>query len=163
MHRISQHKILLAGDSLAHCQDQVKKYFDLTSLVIYDCIEIPENKCISGLDTAFLRLIRKAENRNKDSVRELTAELEEAGFTNSRDLINIQQGYVSKVFHILSHFLDGFIGIDSYFFNLLDDSHWLPDSTETMIKDDPARYWLLHLDCFSMTPEEAGILHLSKS
>lgn len=160
MKEISSHKILLAGDSFEHCGKQVNKFFDLTSLVIYDCIEIRKQHSVSGLDAGFLEKIRESEQRNRQQVRELLTELRNAGVATVDDLRNIDQGYTSKLLHILSHFLDGFVGIDSYFYNLIDDSHWLPDATADAIKKDPSRYWLLHLDCFSMTPEEAGILRL---
>ena len=55
-------------------------------------------------------------------------ELIKAKIYRAEDFHNIKQGYLSKTLHILSHFLDGFIGIDSYFYNLIDDSHWLPSS-----------------------------------
>ena len=53
---------------------------------------------------------------------------------------------------------DGFIGIDSYFYNLIDDSHWLPQATAKAIQKDPNHYWLLHIDCFATTAEEACLL-----
>lgn len=160
MKRISRHKILLAGDSFEHCSRQVHKFFDLTSLVIYDCIEARQEQSCSGLDTHFLDRISEAESHNRRMVRELIAELESTGVKNTADLQNIEQGYVSKTLHILSHFLDGFIGIDSYFYNLLDDSHWLTPQTQAAIAGNPRHYWLIHLDCYSATPEEAGLLRL---
>lgn len=160
MKRISRHKILLAGDSFAHCSVQVNKFFDLTSLVIYDCIEISEQESISGLDADFLNQIRLAEERNRQQVDELLHELQLAGVKSVKDLHQLAQGYESKLLHILSHFLDGFVGIDSYFYNLLDDSHWLPEPTAEAIEANPSQYWLLHLNCFSIDPDEAGILRL---
>jgi hypothetical protein len=159
MQRISQHNILLGGESFAHCSQQVHKFFDLTSLVIYDCIEIREQQSVSGLNTNFRPLIHRAEEKNKETVQRLIAEISQSGITEVSDLINIKQGYLSKTFHILSHFLDGFIGIDSYFYNLLDDSHWLSPETSQLIEKKPEHYWLLHVDCYSTTPEEAGLLH----
>lgn len=159
MQRISQHNILLGGESFAHCSQQVHKFFDLTSLVIYDCIEIREQQSVSGLDAEFSNLIQHAEQRNRDIAQRLIVEISQSGITNVSDLINIEQGYLSKTFHILSHFLDGFIGVDSYFYNLLDDSHWLSTETSKLIEKNPEHYWLLHVDCFSTTPQEAGLLH----
>jgi hypothetical protein len=159
MNRISQHKMLLAGDSFDHCNDQVHKFFDLTSLVIYDCIETIESKSFSGLDAAFFDLILKAENFNRRTMQDLIDELVKANIRKIEDLQDIEQGYLSKTLHILSHFLDGFIGIDSYFYNLLDDSHWLPPATAKAIHRNPHHYWLLHVDCFATTAEEAGLLH----
>jgi len=158
MNQISQHKVLLAGDSFDHCSEQVHKFFDLTSLVIYDCIEVIERKSCSGLDAAFFDHIIKAERRNRQTAQGLIDELVKANILKTEDLINVEQGYLSKTLHILSHFLDGFIGIDSYFYNLIDDSHWLPPTTTKNIQHHPDHYWLLHIDCFATTAEEAGFL-----
>ncbi len=159
MERLSQHKVLLAGESFEHCCDQLHRFFDLTSLVIYDCIETRKEHSFSGLDGTFFTRIAAAEKRNRKMIADLLAELEKAGIEKTGDLRHIPQGYLSKTLHILSHFLDGFIGIDSYFYNILDDSHWLPPQTLRAIQENPAHYWLIHIDCYSATPEEAGLLH----
>lgn len=159
MQRISQHNILVAGKSFAHCKQQVLKFFHLTSLVIYDCIEIREQQCVSGLDTHFLEIIDLAQLKNREIAKRLIAEISDSGIKKTEDLINIEQGYLSKTFHILSHFLDGFIGIDSYFYNLLDDSHWLFTETRQLIEKTPAHYWLIHVEGFTTTPDEACLLH----
>ena len=158
MKQISQHKMLLAGDSFDHCSEQVHKFFDLTSLVIYDCTEAIESKSFSGLDAAFFDHILKAESHNRQMVQGLIDELVNANIKKTTDFQCIEQGYLSKTLHILSHFLDGFIGIDSYFYNLIDDSHWLPKATAQAIQKAPHHYWLLHMDCFATTEEEAGLL-----
>ncbi|MFT5698831.1 MAG: hypothetical protein ACI8ZB_001687 [Desulforhopalus sp.] len=160
MQRISQHNILLGGESFAHCNQQVHKFFDLTSLVIYDCIEVQELRSVSGLDAHFLEIIDQMQAKNRRIVKGLIAEISKSGITRTQDLIKIEQGYLSKTFHILSHFLDGFIGIDSHFYNLLDDSHWLSGQTRQIIEENPTHYWLLHVDGFTTTPEEASLLHI---
>jgi hypothetical protein len=160
MKRISQHNVLLAGESFDHCSSQVRKFFDLTSLVIYDCIEINREKSVSGLDATFLTHIKNCENKNRKIVADLLVEIQESGISSIKDIGAIEQGYVSKTLHVLSHFLDGFIGIDSFFYSLHDDSHWLSIKTEQLINKEPDKYWLLHLDCYSSTPEEATILHM---
>jgi len=151
--------MLLAGDSFDHCSEQVHKFFDLTSLVIYDCIEAIESKSFSGLDAAFIDRIMQAEAHNRQMVQNLTNELIKADVHGTTDLQRIDQGYVSKTLHLLTHFLDGFIGIDSYFYNLLDDSHWLLPATAQTIRRNPGHYWLLHIDGYAATAEEAGLLH----
>ncbi len=90
----------------------------------------------------------------------MIGDLQANGVNSLEDVRSIDQGFVSKIFHILSHFVDGFIGVDSYFYTLLDDSHWLPNKTKTAIKEVPDGYWLIHLDCYAEGPEEAGLLHL---
>ncbi|MFT5726388.1 MAG: hypothetical protein ACI8PB_000509 [Desulforhopalus sp.] len=159
MQRISQHNILVAGDSFAHCNQHVHKFFDLTSLVIYDCIEIREQRSVSGLDAGFLDMIDQAQLKNTEITKRLIAEIAHSGISKTEDLINIKQGYLSKTFHLLSHFLDGFIGIDSYFYNLLDDSHWLSAETRQLIEQNLPHYWLLHVDGFTTTPDETRLLH----
>jgi hypothetical protein len=160
MKRISQHKVLLAGESFEHCCNQLHRFFDLTSLVIYDCIETRKELSFSGIDAGFYAHIAAAENRNRKILEDLVVELNKSGVKNTTDLQHIVQGYVSKTLHIISHFLDGFIGIDSYFYNLLDDSHWLPPLTLQSIYINPGHYWLIHIDCYSTTPAEAGLLRL---
>ena len=150
--------MLLTGESFAHCSEQVHKFFDLTSLVIYDCIETVEAQSCSSLDADFLERIAVAEKRNRHMVRELIEELVRAGFTTTKELLHLEQGYLSKTIHILSHFLDGFIGIDSYFYNLIDDSHWLPPTTAQAIDEESHHFWLVHVNCFATTTEEAGLL-----
>lgn len=152
--------MLLAGDSFDHCSEQVHKFFDLTSLVIYDCVETIESKSFSGLDAVFFGQIEKAEGFNRQTVQDLIDELLKAKIRKTIDFRDIEQGYLSKTLHILTHFLDGFIGIDSYFYNLIDDSHWLPSATAELIHNDPKHYWLLHIDCFATTAEDACLLHL---
>ncbi len=160
MHRIAQHTLLLEGDSYENCTQHVHKFFDLTSLVIYDCIEASEEKSSCGLDAAFFDTVRKAEKKNHQTVQELVEELAKSGILNTYDFRRIEQGYQSKTLHVLSHLLDGFIGIDSYFYNLIDDSHWLPDNTVVEMQKRPSKYWLIHIDCFSATPEEVGLIRL---
>lgn len=159
MQQISEHKMLLTGESFDHCSAQVHKFFDLTSLVIYDCIEAVESQSSSSLDADFFDRIITAEKHNRQMVQDLINELVKAKIRKTEDFLNIEQGYLSKTLHILSHFLDGFIGIDSYFYNLIDDSHWLPPPTAQAIHDKAHHFWLLHVNCYATTAEEAGLLH----
>jgi hypothetical protein len=160
MFRIAQHRILVAGDSFEACSDQVRKFFDLTSLVIYDCIEVLPDQSFSGLDAGFQAALAGAEAENRKIVGALLADLQKTGCRTISDLHGLEQGYPSKVLHIIAHFLDGFVGIDSYFYNLPDDSHWLPAETAAAIDRRPERYWLIHIDGYSATPEEAALLHM---
>jgi len=159
MKRISKHKIFLAGDSYEHASSQVNRFFDRTTLVIYDKIQIEREKSFNGLDNLFFETLKTAEDRNRQIVQGFLDDLSNTGITKTTDLANIKQGYVSKILHILSHFLDGFIGVDSYFFNIIDDSHWLLPQTIEAIRKEPQHYWLIHIDCFANTPGDAGLLH----
>ncbi len=160
MKRISQHTVLVNGDTFEHCMAQVNRFFDLTTLVIYDKIEINKELSCSGHDENFWVHLEAAEEKNRGILNDLIGDLQANGVNSLEDVRTIDQGFVSKIFHILSHFVDGFIGVDSYFYNLLDDSHWLPYKTKTAIKEVPDSYWLIHLDCYAAGPEGAGLLHL---
>jgi len=160
MEKIAQHKVLVAGSSFINCCDQVHRFFNLTSLVIYDCIQVIDVKCRNGLDEDFSAELTAAEDKNRDTVNALIGELQQTGARTIDDLRQLEHGYPSKILHLISHLLDGFIGIDSHFYNLPADSHWLEEDTAKAIETDPGSYWLIHIDCYSATPEEAGILRM---
>jgi len=154
-----QNNILVAGDSFAHCDQQVQKFFDLTTLVMYDYIKIRKHTSVSGSDSRFFEILDQAQQKNREFAQKLITEISQTGIKTTEDIINIDQGYLSKTFHLLSHILDGFIGIDSHFYNLLDDSHWLSQETRKLIENNPEHYWLLHVDGFTASPAEASLLH----
>jgi hypothetical protein len=159
MTRIAQHRVLAAGDSFAACSRQVRRFFDLTSLVVYDCLEIRQDRSLAGDDPGFVGALAAAVAENRKIVAALVVDLEKTGIRTIAQLSSLQQGYPSKVLHILTHFLDGFVGIDSYFYNLIDDSHWLPEATSAAIGKDPGKYRLIQLDGYSATPDQAALLH----
>jgi hypothetical protein len=80
---------------------------------------------------------------NRTFAGNLIVELEETGITSLKELKDLPQGYPSKVLHTLVHILDGFIGADSAFYNLLEDSHWLSAKLQETIKENPEAYWLV--------------------
>jgi len=160
MQQLSNHLVLVHGDTFEQSLNQLFRFFDLTTLVSYDRITERKDLSYSGLDGNFWDQLHRAEQKNRATLADLIADLQQNGVTSLQDIAIIKQGYVSKVFHILSHFLDGFIGIDSYFYNLPDDSHWVPEKTIQQIKDSPGEFWLIHVDCFAAVPGEAGIFHL---
>jgi len=159
MKQISRHKLLVMGESFDQCRLQVEHFFKKTTLVRYDNIEVRTELSRSGLDGDFMSQTQKAIDHNHKMLLELLGELQSSGFTALAQLDRLPQGYESKTLHIISHILDGFIGIDSHFYNLIDDSHWLPAQTEAEVNRIPEKFWLIHIDCFAATLEEAGLLH----
>ena len=157
--RIARHRVLAAGDSFAVCSRQVRRFFDLTSLVVYDCLEIREELSLPGTDPGFAAALAAAVAGNRQIVQSLVVDLEKTGIRTIAELTSLPQGYPSKVLHILTHFLDGFVGVDSSFYNLIDDSHWLPEATSAAMTRDPGKYWLIELDGYSATPDRAALLH----
>lgn len=152
--------MLLSGESYENCARQLEKFFELTSLVRYDRIEIVRDESLCGLDGNFFQRIEQAQQKNRKIVGGLLDELKAGGLDCVDGIADIEQGYLSKTFHVLSHFLDGFIGIDSHFYNLIDDSHWLLPKTAEQIRSQPKTYWLLRINGYSKTPNEAGIIRM---
>lgn len=152
--------MLLEGESHESCRKQVENYFSRTELVRYDRIEIDDKGSIPGTHPDFNNRINDAISKNRTILKGLIKDLESAGVKTTSDLLNLKQGYPSKVLHIATHFLDGFIGTDSVFYNLVDDSHWLPEKTRQSLATAPDTYWLIPVEGFSETPEKAALIHM---
>lgn len=159
MELLAKHLVLAEGENEEACRLHVLKFFEQTSLVRYDNIVI-EDRILSGADPGFTSELDQGLKRNRDTLRKFIKELGSTGFEQRSDLMQVDQGYHSKILHIIAHFLDGFIGIDSDFYNLVEDSHWLSSEVELRIQNDPARFKLLFLNCYSMSPREAALLHM---
>lgn len=158
MQFLARHTVLAAGDNCSDCRTQVLQFFNKTSLVCYDKIVVDDD-CLCGSDAPFSKSLTTALNRNREILNGFIEELGAAGFDSRSDLESIPQGYQSKVLHIIAHFLDGFIGIDSAFYNLVEDSHWITSETSALLEENPDRFWLFSLECYSITPKEAALLH----
>ncbi len=158
MKQIASHHILVSGTSFASCKNQVTTFFDRTLLVRYDRVTINEEKCIPGIDPSFLDHVERGIEDNKSIIKKLIKDLEGTGMKTTSDLLHVEHGYPSKLLHIITHFLDGFIGIDTVFYNLVDDSHWTPEATIKETKNSPDAFWLIHLDGYSETPEQAALV-----
>ena len=159
MELLARHMVLTEGKSPEACKTQVVNYFERTSLVHYDSIVIDDD-ILSGGDPRFGEELDLGLKRNRQTLNKFIEELGATGFDKRDDLMGLSQGYHSKVLHIIAHFLDGFIGIDSVFYNLVDDSHWLSAETREQIDQEPERFKLLSLKCYSLTPKEASLLHM---
>lgn len=160
MQQISSHIILVHGHDLKASLESVAHYFETTTLVRYDHIDIAEELVIQATQQSFFSKIDEAIAINHTIVKKLLTDLQNTGLSRIEDLPSLQQGYPSKVLHILTHFLDGFIGIDSHFYNLVDDSHWLSSESREIISKSPEEYWLYTVKGFSVSPDEAALLHM---
>ncbi len=158
MKQIASHHILVSGISFASCRKQVTDFFDRTLLVRYDRFTTNEKKCIPGIDPSFLDHVERGIEDNKNIIKKLVKDLEGTGMETTSDLLHVEHGYPSKLLHIITHFLDGFIGIDTVFYNLIDDSHWIPEATTKDTETSPDNFWLIHINGFSETPEKAALV-----
>ncbi len=160
MQQISSHIILVHGHDLKASSEAVAHFFETTTLVRYDHIDIAEELVIQATQQSFFSRVDEAIARNHTIVNKLLTDLKDTGVSQVEDLASLQQGFPSKVLHILTHFLDGFIGIDSHFYNLVDDSHWLNNDLREGIGKSPEEYWLYAVKGFSVSPDEAALLHM---
>ncbi len=160
MKLLARHSILVSGEHYEDCSAQIHSFFEKTTLVQYDRISIDNAGVVNGNSDCFSEKLKNGLDQNQAVLKSLIEELGSTGFDKRSDLPELQQGYPSKVLHIIAHFLDGFIGIDTVFYNLIDDSHWIYPATEKLIGQNPEKFWLVPLDGYSMTPREAALLHM---
>ena len=139
------HDILSAGSGFEACQQQVRRFFQRTMLISYDEVLIVEKESISGAEKDFWPRIQEGLIANKRVLGELLANLKEEGFTTLEDLRNLEKGYLSKILHTIAHLHDGFIGIDSRFYNLEEDSHGLTRDLLQKIILTPDSFWVLRV------------------
>lgn len=158
MKPISNHIVLVSAENFESAESQVEDFFDNTMLVRYDRIEILKEKSFQATAPPFAEALQEALDINRKTLDKFIGEFEKTGFTTSKDFSSVECGYPSKLLHIITHFLDGFISIDSNFFNLVDDSHWLTEETSKEIDKRPENYWLIQLNCFSETPDKVSLV-----
>lgn len=158
MQPLSNHLVLVSAPEYDSACSQVRDFFDNTLLVRYDRIDIRPQESFRGTEDSFDRALRKGVAANRSTLQRFIGEFEKTGFRDIGDLKRVECGYPSKLLHIITHFLDGFIGIDSKFYNLIDDSHWLPEDTAEAIATAPEHYFVIQLDCFSETPDKVSLV-----
>ena len=78
-------------------------------------------------------------------MQEFLVNLKQEGFTALDDIQSLEKGYLSKILHTIAHLQDGFIGIDSRFFSLVEDSHGISRDLPQKIAAAPENYWILRL------------------
>ena len=76
---------------------------------------------------------------------EFLENLKEEGFESLEDIRSLEKGYLSKILHTIAHLQDGFIGIDSRFYNLEEDSHGVSRHLQQKIAATPHNYWILRV------------------
>lgn len=158
MQLISSHLVLISAPSIENGCAQVRDFFLNSLLVRYDKVDIREEKCQSGSDKDFQRALNNGIAANKKILSNFVEEFKKTGFQTVDDLLMVEHGYPSKMLHIITHFIDGFIGIDSVFYNLIEDNHWISEQTFKEIEAEPENFWLIYLDGYSATPEKVAIV-----
>ncbi|HET98277.1 MAG TPA: hypothetical protein ENN98_06240 [Desulfurivibrio alkaliphilus] len=139
------HLMLVLAPDPERAAEVVLRFFARTRLVRYDRVEVDREGSCSADHPEFKARLEEGVATNRRVLGEIMAELKVAGVRSLDDLAQLPQSYQSKLAHTAAHLLDGFFGIDSAFFNLVEDSHWLSEPLAREIAQDPEDYHLLQV------------------
>lgn len=154
------HLLLTIGTDQTDAQARVHHFFAKNYLVKYDRVTLLAERTINAGAGDFWKRLEAGVAANRQVVGELVSELGAGGFEKLTDLLEMRQGYESKLLHVISHLLDGFFGVDTGFFNLEEDSHGLSARLAATIRSKPHGFWLVEAECASASGHEADQLDL---
>ena len=137
------HEFLCEGRDLAACTSRLFTFFEGYELIRYGHLDVIEGKSLRADDPAFPLRLEKSLEIHRRRVRSFLEELKREGVDSISALENLSQGYQSKTLHTVTHLLDGFFGIDSHFYNLVEGSHGVSDGLRQRISGDPRGFMLL--------------------
>jgi hypothetical protein len=139
----ARHEFLVDGEDLDACARRIRTFLDSYQLVRYGSIEIVRERSLPAAEPGFSLRLDEALGENAGRVRAFLDELRQDGFERMEQLEEMPQGYQSKTLHTLTHLLDGFFGIDSFFYNLVEGSHGLTGEMRARIEAAPQGYMLV--------------------
>ena len=135
--------MLTMAPDLERAGAHVLRFLDRTTLVRYDTARVVTAESCCATDPRFWPWLEEGVADNRRVLDKLLSELRGAGTRELADLALLPQGFQSKVFHTMAHLLDGFFGIDSQFYCLPDDSHWVAPGLREQIETTPEDFWLI--------------------
>ncbi len=150
------HYFLVRSRSEELAGQHVERYLAGNQLISYAEFFVRTEEVLNGTGAPFWRTLEHGLAANDSFARRMLDHLKEEGVTTLDQLPDLEQGYVTKVLHTLTHLLDGFIGIDSVFYNLVEDSHRVSAVLTQSIRTKPAEYWLVPVRTGKL---EASVLH----
>jgi hypothetical protein len=142
------HDILIDGNGRQSCSNRVLHFLHQNLLVRYARVEVNSDISVPATAPDFWSRVDMAVEVNNRTVSELLSELQNEGFADIEGLQKMEQGYQSKLFHTLAHLLDGFFGIDSFFYNLVEDSNRISAGVRQQIREEPEKFWLVRVECW---------------
>lgn len=137
------HEILTKGTDFEFSKKRVLRFFQKYQLVSYSYVHVIDNESLPASSHDFEARLQKALLENRRLLHNLLKELQADGYTTIQDLQTMPQGRRTKTFHVITHLLDGFFGLDTQFYNLEEDSHWVSEGLWKKIRALPSHYWLL--------------------
>lgn len=137
------HYFLVRAQSGVLAARHVERFLSANQLISYAEFFVQPEEILEGNHQKFWDTLEKGVAANNIFARRMLAHLKEEGVTTLDQLLELKQGYATKVLHTLTHLLDGFIGIDSVFYNLVEDSHWVSGELSAAIRGHASEYWLV--------------------
>lgn len=153
------HWLLCEAEGFDAARSYVNNFFASSMLLHYDAITADEERSCSADNERFWPEIEQGVGANQAILRGFIEDLQKEGCRQITDLTTLSMGYPSKLLHIIAHLVDGFIGIDSAFYNLAEDSHWISDGLRKTVQEDPARYWLIRVEASFTSPSSVALIH----
>jgi len=150
------HSFLVRSRSGQAASRHVKRYLTGNQLISYAEFFIRPEDILNGTDDRFWPTLEQGLAANRAFARRMLDHLNQEGLTTLEQLLELQQGYATKVLHTLTHLLDGFIGIDSVLYNLVEDSHQVSEVLIETLQSTPEAYWLVPVRTGKL---EASVLH----
>ncbi len=154
------HRVLCHGD-FDSARRHTLNFFADTMLLNYDKVLVRENGSYNASAPEFWPLVAEGIKQNRLLLMGYLNELREMGYDNIEALGNMASNYPSKVLHLAAHILDGFIGLDSAFYSLPEDSHWLSENMRQTITASPAEFYLLEVSGVFHNQREAALITVS--
>ncbi|WP_157627853.1 hypothetical protein [Thermodesulfatator autotrophicus] len=145
-----EHYFLVKAPNADKAFSRVKGFLDRYQLVSYEKIEHTKENYQADNPT-FWQVLEAKINENYAFVKDRLSFLEKEGFEKTSSLKDLPQGYLSKELHLIVHFLDGFFGVDSTFYNLEEDSHWVSKGLKREITLNPQNFWLIKIKALSLS------------
>jgi len=134
----------------------VERYLAGNQLISYAEFFVSAEEVLGGVHAQFWETLELGLAANDVFARQMLDHLEEEGVTTLEQLLELKQGYATKILHTLTHLLDGFIGIDSVLYNLVEDSHWVSTELRESIHVTAEEYWLVPVRTGML---ESSVLH----
>lgn len=159
MEQTTTHVILVKSEDEPEASALIERFFQRTTLVNYDRLEIVGDKIIRADDPMFFPALDKVLDENLQLLRDSIDSLEQGGCHELADILSLTDPYLCKVFHIAAHLVDGFIGIDSVFYSIVEDSHRVSARLRSEIQEQPERYRLLWVHGYFGDPKKVSLLH----
>ena len=140
---LGQHDLVLESSNRKEAELHARYFSEHNDLVRYDSIIIESDAILCGTDPEFITMLNKGLEGNKKAINGLIEELRTEGALDPQIWSTLQQGYATKLLHTVIHLLDGFFGIDSVLYNLVENSHQVTRALLSRIEEHPDKYWLV--------------------